>query len=137
MPKLEVDKNGNLKPPIDLEMANDTPTEKTPTTCFEWDDAVGNKVKKDVPVFRTGIMKTFLKWQDTINSVIKEQKLSTAIAEYYVFVTKKIVKLELKGHCEHLPSSHCDFYVSHCYGGCGHALRCADHQGRPYVPRKR
>ena len=59
------------------------------------------------------------------------------VAEYYVFVTKKIVKLELKGHCEHLPSSHYDFYVSHCYGGCGHALRCADHQGRPYVPRKR
>ena len=59
------------------------------------------------------------------------------VAEYYVLVSKKIVKLELEGHCKHLPSSHCDFYVSHCYGVCGHALRRADHQGRPYVSRKR
>ena len=42
-----------------------------------------------------------------------------SLAEYYVFVTKKIVELELEDHCEHLPSSHCDFYVSHCYDGCG------------------
>ena len=85
MPELEIDKNGNLKPPIGLEMDNDTPMEKTPTTCFEWDDAVGNKVKKDVPVFGTGSVKTFLKWQDTIDGVIKEQKLTTAkqkIAHY-------------------------------------------------------
>ena len=49
------------------------------------------------------------------------------VAEYYVFVTKKIVKLELKGHCEHLPSSHCDFYVSNCCGDCEQALRRAGH----------
>ena len=59
------------------------------------------------------------------------------VAGYYVFVTKKIVKLEqLEGHCGHLPSSHCDFYVSHCCGGCGQALGRAGHQGAPYAPRK-
>ena len=58
------------------------------------------------------------------------------VAEYYLFITKKIVKLELEGHCEHLPSRHCDFYVSNCFGGCGQALRGAGHQGARYTPRK-
>ena len=60
----------------------------------------------------------------------------TFFAEYYVFVTKKIVKLELESHCKHLPSSHCDFYVSIRCGGCGQALRRAGHQGALYAPRK-
>jgi hypothetical protein len=86
MPELEIDENGNLKPPIGLEMTKDDPDHKTTTTTrFEWEDAVGNKVKKDVPVFGSGKVETFLKWRDNINGVINEQKLTTAeqkIAHY-------------------------------------------------------
>ena len=76
-------------------MTDATPKEKTPTTRFEWDDAVGNKVKKDVPVF-AGSVETFLKWQDNIDGVIKEQKLTTAdqkIAHY-----KRVLKNPTHNH---------------------------------------
>ena len=80
MPVLENDTNGYLKPPIGLEVkeleANDKNNE---TTRFEWNDAVGNKVKKDVVVFKHGAVEEFLKWKESIEDVLKEQNITNII----------------------------------------------------------
>ena len=58
------------------------------------------------------------------------------IAEYYLFATTKMIKLELEGHCEHLPSGNCESYANGCCGDCEQALRRADHQGESCTSRK-
>ena len=51
MPHLEYNKNGHLIPPVGLTMVELSP-DKHKSIQFEWSNAIGNKIKKDVVVFK-------------------------------------------------------------------------------------
>ena len=58
-----------LEAPRGLKSAKDTLIDKMPTTCFEWDGSVENKVKNVISVFVKGSTEIFFKWRDTIDSL--------------------------------------------------------------------
>ncbi len=72
MPTLEYDETGQLKPPIGLQSPNE-PADNREKTRFEWNDAVGNKVKKDIIVFKHGTVEELLLWKNSIENVLNEQ----------------------------------------------------------------
>ena len=77
MPQLAYDDNGCLLPPIGLQTDNDDDKkDKVETTRFEWSDLVGNKIKKDVPVFRKGTVEQLLKWREAVENILTEQAVS-------------------------------------------------------------
>ena len=78
MPHLEYDDNGHLIPPVGLAMVELDPY-KNESTRFEWSDAIGNKIKKDVMVFKHGKVKELLRWKEAINNVMEEQKVKNPI----------------------------------------------------------
>ena len=59
MPHLEYNDNGHLIPPVGLTMVELYPN-KNESTIFKWSDAIGNKIKKDVVVFKHGKVKELL-----------------------------------------------------------------------------
>ena len=51
MPHLEYDDNGHLIPPVGLTMV-ELELNKNKSNRFEWSNAISNKIKKDVVVFK-------------------------------------------------------------------------------------
>ena len=44
-------------------------------TSFEWKDSAGNRVKKDVIVFGKGSVELLIKWRETMEQLLKDQKV--------------------------------------------------------------
>lgn len=71
---IEYDNNYNLLPPIGLKyMKIDLDDEKPKTTRFKWNDAIGNKIKKNMVVFKKGSMEELLKWYELMCTILSEQ----------------------------------------------------------------
>ena len=87
MPILEYDANGYVVPPIGLDLLEQSPNDKANEAVrFEWSDAVGNKVKKDVVVFKHGKVEEFLCWKASVKDVLTKQKVvspTDVIAAYH------------------------------------------------------
>ena len=80
MPILEYDANGAVIPPIVLESQELNPNDpKTEVIRFKWSDTIGNKIKKDVVVFKHGKVEELLKWQESIIEVLTEQKVTNYV----------------------------------------------------------
>ena len=75
---LEYNNNAHLIPLAGLTMVKLDP-DKNKSTRFKWSDAIGNKIKKDVVVFKHGKVKELLQWKEAINSVMEEQKVKNPI----------------------------------------------------------
>ena len=58
MKTFEYDENGYIKPPIGFNLPNDQINKET--MRFEWNDAIGNKVKKNITVFNQGLVEKLL-----------------------------------------------------------------------------
>ena len=78
MPHLKYNNNGHLIPPVGLAMVELNP-DKNKSTRFEWSNAIGNKIKKDVVVFKHGKVKELLHWKEAINNIMEEQKVKNPV----------------------------------------------------------
>ena len=53
--------------------------EKHKSTFFDWSDAIGDRVKENVVVFKHSKVKDLLCCKETINNVLQEQKVTSTI----------------------------------------------------------
>ena len=78
MPHLKYNNNGHLIPPVGLAMVELNP-DKNKSTRFEWSNAIGNKIKKDIVVFKHGKVKELLHWKEAIDKIMEEQKVKNLV----------------------------------------------------------
>ena len=75
---LEYSNNGHLIPPVGLTMIKLDPN-KNKSTRFKWSNAIGNKRKKDVVVFKHSKVEELLRWKEAIDNVMEEQKVKSPV----------------------------------------------------------
>ena len=59
-----------------MNLDDDVDTTNSNSTSFLWKDSAGNQIKKTVAVFCKGLVELLIKWRETIEQLLTDQKVT-------------------------------------------------------------